>query len=225
MDEHSDYRDQLWDYYDRRSVLRDEPPSSTGHDAGPQIHYALEYWRGLGVDVSPAELETENAQVREVIRSLDPSTYVEIGSGPGTYTSMLPGRGLALDQSATALRVLRSHVGTVPAVRADALRLPLRDGGVERVFAAHLYGILDEPARFKLLREVRRVAHQIIVLDAGRPGGVPAEHLQMRSSGSGPETYRVLRRHFTAQELADEFGGQVLFAGRFYVMVVSTATR
>ena len=132
-----------------------------------------------------------------------------------------PERGLRWIRVSRALRVLRSRVSRVPVIRADALRLPLRDQSVVCVFATHIYGILSEPDRNMLLREARRVARRIVVLDAGRPAGVPAEQWQRRSSGLDQQLYNVLRQHFDARELAEEIGGQVLFAGHFYVLVSS----
>jgi SAM-dependent methyltransferase len=226
MGEDSGYRVQLWDYYDRRVQFRAQGASARAQDDGArQVCHALEYWHGLGVDARASELEAENLRVREVLRSLEPTNYLEVGSGPGGYTSTLPGEGIALDQSATALRVLRSRVPGVPVIRADALHLPLPDQSIGCVFATHIYGILDEFDRGTLLNEARRVGSQIVVLDAGRPPGAPAEQLQQRTSGLDGHLYRVLRRHFDAQELADEIGGKVLFAGRFYVVVAAATER
>jgi hypothetical protein len=54
---------------------------------------------------------------------------------------------------------------------------------------------------------------QVVVLDSGRPAGVPAEQWQQRASGLDRQFYRVIRQHFDVQELADEIGGNVLFPG------------
>jgi hypothetical protein len=221
MSEDSDYRVQLWDYYDRRVEFRAQNAARGQDDESRQVRNALEYWHGLGVAASAAELEAEDAHVRGVLNSLESTTYLEVGSGPGTYTSILPGKGIALDQSATALRVLGSRLSGISAIRADALQLPLRDRSVGRVFAAHIYGILAGPDRTTLLQEARRVGSQLVVLDAGRPTGVSAEEWQQRTTGLDRQLYRVLRRHFDAHELADEIGGKVLFAGSFYVVVIS----
>lgn len=221
MSEDSDYRVQLWDYYDRRVEFRAQNAARGQDDESRQVRNALEYWHGLGVAASASELEAEDAHVRGVLNSLESTTYLEVGSGPGTYTSILPGKGIALDQSAAALRVLVSRLSETSAIRADALQLPLRDRSVGRVFAAHIYGILAEPDRTTLLQEARRVGSQIVVLDAGRPAGVSAEEWQQRTTGLDRQLYRVLRRHFDAHELADEIGGKVLFAGSFYVVVIS----
>ncbi len=222
VSEDTEYRVQLWDYYDRRVQFRAQDALARAQDyESRDVRTALEYWHGLGIAASASELLAEDARVCEVLHSLEPTTYLEVGSGPGTYTSILPGKGIALDQSAAALRVLLSRESGVPVIRADALQLPLRDRCVGRVFAAHIYGILAEPGRTALLQEARRVGSQIIVLDSGRPAGVSAEEWQQRTSGLDRRVYRVLRRHFDAHELADEIGGRVLFAGRFYVVVIS----
>ncbi len=67
------------------------------------------------------------------------------------------------------------------------------------------------------------MAGELVILDSGRPAGARAVQWQQRTSGLDQQLYRVLRRHFDAQELADEIGGQVLYAGRFYVVVASSA--
>ena len=215
------YRVQLWDYYDRRAEFRAQDALAQVQDESRWLRHALEYWHWLGVPASESELKAEDMQVRAVLRSLEQATYLEVGSGPGTYTSVLSGRGIALDQSAVALRLLLARGSGTPAIRADAFVLPLHDRSVGCVFATHIYGLLDESDRATLLREARRVAPRIVVLDAGRPAGVPAEQWQQRTSGLDQQIYNVHRRHFDARELADEIGGQVLFAGHFYVVVTS----
>jgi ubiquinone/menaquinone biosynthesis C-methylase UbiE len=221
MNEQPGYRAQLWDYYDRRAEFRSRDALANIQDEDRWLGNALEYWHWLGVPASAADLQAEDTEVRKALRSLEHKTFLEVGSGPGTYTSTLPGVGIALDQSAAALRLLQARVPTTSVLRADALHLPLRDRSVSCVFATHIYGILDQRDRDSLVREARRVAARIVVVDSGRPQGVPAEQWQQRSSGIDQQTYNVLRRHFEASELASEIGGQVLFAGQFYVVVAS----
>jgi SAM-dependent methyltransferase len=150
-------RPRSWEYYDRRAA---EGKRTIGH--------ALQYWTGLGVAISPADVEQEAIQVRALIRSLPPTPFVDVGAGPGTFTPDLPGWGIALDQSEAALRVLRSGHADCAVARGDALRLPLRDRAVDRVFAAHIYGLLTEKERLTFLSEARRVAEELVVVDAGR---------------------------------------------------------
>jgi SAM-dependent methyltransferase len=201
-------RSALWEYYERRAA---EGVRGTGN--------ARQYWAGLGLNVTAEEIEAEAGELAGVLEALPPATFVEIGAGPGTFTRLLPGWGVALDQSDSALRVLLDGGTKTPALRADAFALPLRQGAVERVFATHIYGLLPDTDRRALLEEARRVSRELVVLDAGRPGGVPAEQVQNRTLAG--RSYEVYRRHFDAAELASELEGTVLFSGRFYVLVAA----
>ena len=202
-------RQRSWEYYDRRA-----------QEGQRTVRHAAEYWTGLGVKTTEAEIETEGLELRGLLRSLSPATFAEVGAGPGTFTSDLPGRGLALDQSDAALRVLLAGSPTIPAVRADACRLPFPDRALERVIATHIYGLLRKPERRSFLAEAHRVADELLVLDAGRPMGVAAEQIQRRTLSSG-ERFEIYRRHFDAEELARELGGHPVFAGRFYALVIA----
>jgi hypothetical protein len=62
----------------------------------------------------------------------------------------------------------------------------------------------------------------VLILDAGRPAGVEAAEWQERTLNDGRQ-YQVFRRHFDADTLAAEVGGQVLFDGTFYVLVALDA--
>jgi hypothetical protein len=199
----------IWEYYDRRAA-----------QGVRGVSHAVEYWTGLGVEVTAADIEAEAAQLERHLRGLAPARFVEVGAGPGTFTTMLPGWGIALDQSDTSLRVLLAGPAHVSAVRADALALPIPDQGVERVFATHIYGLLGAEARRALVSEARRVAREVVIVDAGRPAGVPAEHWQDRTLPDG-SSWRICRRHFDGPDLAAEVGGRVLFAGRFYVLIAA----
>jgi len=202
------HRRSLWDYYDRRVMGR-----------LPGFDNALAYWTGLGVEVEIADIAHEAAQVTDKLRELPPGSFVDVGAGPGTFTSLVPGPGVALDQSRRALEVLRKQVPGVPAVQADALRLPLPDHAVVRFFSSHLYGLLLPSERQGFLAEAHRVASELVLVDAGRPKGVRAEEWQERRLPDGG-AFKVFRRHFDGEVLAAEVGGDVLFAGRFYVLVV-----
>jgi SAM-dependent methyltransferase len=199
----------IWDYYDRRAA---QGVRGVGH--------AVEYWSGLGVEVAATDVEAEATELARRLRALTPARFAEVGAGPGTFTTLLPGWGFALDQSEASLRVLLAGPAKMPVVRADALALPIRDGGVGRVYATHIYGLLAPAARLLLVSEARRVAGELVILDAGRPAGVPAEHWQIRSLPDG-SSWRVYRRHFDGPELAAEVGGGVVYAGRFYVLIAA----
>lgn len=80
-----------WEYYDRRVS-----------QGVPGLQHALDYWSGLGVPVAADEVEEEATRVRALLSSLPETTFVEAAAGPGTFTGLLPGRGVASDQSAAA---------------------------------------------------------------------------------------------------------------------------
>lgn len=199
----------MWEYYDRRAA-----------QGVRGVNHAVEYWTGLGVEVSVADIEAEADELVRALRGLAPARFVEVGAGPGTFTAVLPGRGIALDQSDASLRILLAGPTQVPVVRADALSLPIPDQGVERVYATHIYGILGAEDRRALVSEAKRVARQLVIVDAGRPAGVPAEHWQNRTLPDG-SSWRIHRRHLEGPDLAAEVGGDVLFAGRFYVVIAA----
>jgi hypothetical protein len=105
-------------------------------------------------------------------------------------------------------------------VRGDATRLPVAAKSVGRVFAGHLYGHLEETDRIAFLTEARRVAHELVILDSGRPSGAPAEEWQTRTLADGT-TYTVYKRHFEVDVLLGEVGGEALFSGRYFVLTRS----
>jgi len=198
-----------WEYYDLRSLQR--PPG---------IDNAVAYWQGLGVPCTSGDVAAEAAEVEKLLRSLPPATFLDVGCGPGTFTGMLAGRGVALDQSANAVaRVARDHEHAVP-VRGDAMALPFAAGSFDRALVSHLYGLLLPDEAGVLMDETLRIAPEVLILDAGRPDGVASEEWQDRTLPDG-SAHRVFRRHFKASELTSEVGGQAVFAGSFYVMVLA----
>ena len=197
-----------WEYYDKRSLQR--PPG---------VDNAVVYWQGLGVPCTTEDVAAEADEVLARLRSLPPATFLDVGCGPGTFTGTLAGRGVALDQSANALaRVVADHPH-VPPVRGDAMALPFGGLSFDRALVSHLYGLLQPHEAQSLLSEARRIAGEVVILDAGRPPGVAAEEWQQRTLPDGSE-HRVFRRHFRADELAAEVGGRDVFAGSFYVIVL-----
>ena len=197
----------MWLYYDRRVAYRE-----------PGAQNVFDYFVGLGVH---ANLDTINAELREIsgcLGQLTATSFLDLGAGPnGTFTLQLPGRGSALDQSDAALRRLRAVAADLPLVRADAMRLPVRDKAVGRVFISHLYGLLLPDERAVLLAEARRAGHEIVILDSGRPPGARVEEWQTRTLPDGT-TYPIFRRHLDVETLVREVGGDVLFGGEYFVM-------
>jgi SAM-dependent methyltransferase len=202
-------RSSLWTYYERRA------PDYDGSVSGTQRYFA-----GVGVDADPEAIGAEREQVRRALTELQPASFVDVGAGPGVFTDLLPGHGLALDQSESALRRLRGDIAGVPVVRGEASALPLATGAVRRVFASHLYGHLEEEERLGFLTEARRVADELVIVDSGRPPAAKARQWQTRALADG-SSFTVYRRHFEVDELRAEVGGEALFAGRYYVVVRS----
>jgi ubiquinone/menaquinone biosynthesis C-methylase UbiE len=161
----------------------------------------------------------ELSDVVRTLRSLAPARTVDVACGTGFISRHLPGRLVGLDRSQAMLEAAGSRVSG--RVRADGTSLPFRDDGVDRIFTGHFYGHLRDPERTRFLREARRVARDLVVLDAVRREGVPAEEMQTRILSDG-STHQVYKRFFTARSLLDELGGgRTLHEGRWFVLVAS----
>ncbi len=207
----AEQRRSTWEYYDRRV-----------RQGVPGVQRAVEYWSGLGVQVTGEDVEREAAQIRSLLGALPDTTFVEAAAGPGTFTGFLSGRGVALDQSPAALaRLVADHPESLWS-EATSLHCLFEIRAFARYFAAHIFGLLQREDARGLLREAARVADEILILDAGRPIGVAAEEWQDRTLPDGGR-YRIYRRHFEPDVLGSELGGSVLFGGSFYVLVRVTA--
>jgi ubiquinone/menaquinone biosynthesis C-methylase UbiE len=161
----------------------------------------------------------ELSDVVQTLRSLAPARTVDVACGTGFISRHLPGHLVGLDRSQAMLEAAGSRVSV--RVRADGTSLPFRDDGVDRIFTGHFYGHLRDPERTRFLREARRVARDLVVLDAVRREGVPAEEMQTRILSDG-STHQVYKRFFTARSLLDELGGgRTLHEGRWFVLVAS----
>ena len=103
-------------------------------------------------------------------------------------------------------------------VQGDALALPFEDGAFARAFASYFYCHLVEEERVRFVAEARRVARELVVLGSRRDGGEPPERWEQRPLRDG-STWPVFKRVFDPDELAAELGGEVLHAGRWFVVV------
>jgi ubiquinone/menaquinone biosynthesis C-methylase UbiE len=117
------------------------------------------------------------------------------------------------------LELASARVPDAGFVQSDALRLPFEDGTFDRVFSAHFYGHLEELDRTRFLAEARRVARELVVVDAAvRPDHQRTEW-QERLLSDGTR-WQVYKRYFEPDELAAELGGgETLFAGQWFVAV------
>jgi len=160
--------------------------------------------------------EDELSSLVEAIRALAPARTLDVACGTGFVTRHLPGDVVGLDRSPAMLAATRERVDA-PLVLADALTLPFRDGSFDRAFTGHFYGHLVEERRQPFLDEVRRVAGELVVLDAALRAGVEHDQIQERVLNDG-SLHRVYKRFFEPDELATELGGEILFAGRWFLV-------
>jgi SAM-dependent methyltransferase len=198
-------------------------------DEGMRAYYeqrAAEYddwWLGRGVFAERERpgWDDEVAAVLDAVRALAPARVLDVACGTGFVTRHMRGEVTGLDQSATMVEIAASRLPDGRVVRGDAVPLPFADGAFDRVFTGSFYGHLLEDERARFLAEARRVAPEIVVLDAAlREGGVP-EEWQERKLNDGSR-HRVYKRFFTPDGLASELGGgRVLHAGDWFVMVAA----
>jgi ubiquinone/menaquinone biosynthesis C-methylase UbiE len=153
------------------------------------------------------------------LRGFTMSPVIDVACGTGFLTRHLPGRVVAADQSVAMLRIARERLrGDL--IQSDALQLPFRREAFACVMAGHFYGHLNAESRQRFLAEARRVAPQLLVIDAAWREGVQPEEMQERVLEDGSR-HRVYKRYFTPQQLTEELGGgEVLFAGRWFVAVL-----
>jgi ubiquinone/menaquinone biosynthesis C-methylase UbiE len=198
-------------------------------DDGMRSYYeqrAAEYddwWLGTGL-FRERERPGWDAEVGELIKlleSLEPARVLDVACGTAFLTRHLRGDVTAIDQSSGMAEIAGARLPQARVVVADAVPLPFADGEFDCVLTSHFYGHLLERERSPFLREARRVAGKLIVVDSAlRPGVEPEERQQrMLNDGSYHEVYK---RYFTGPGLAGELGGgEVLHAGHWFVVVAA----
>jgi len=161
--------------------------------------------------------------VLELVASLPPMRTLDVACGTGFITSHLRGDVTGLDQSARMLDIARRRLPEVALVQGTGLQLPFGDGTFDRVFTSHFYGHLEVHERDAFLGEARRVAPELVVLDAALHEGEPRDEWQARELNDGTQ-WLVYKRFFDPDRLAAEVGGgDILFAGTWFVCVRSAA--
>lgn len=192
-------------YYDRRAQEYDE------------------WYRGTGrfAERDRPGWDEELAALRLALEALPEARTLDVACGTGFLTRHLPGEVVGLDQSAAMLEEASRQAPRATFVQGDALSPPFEDAAFERVFTAHFYGHLDPAERDRFLREARRLAPELVVVDSAlRPEVEPEEH-QERILNDGSR-WEVYKRYFSPGQLARELGGgETLFAGRWFVAVRS----
>ena len=164
-----------------------------------------------------AELEVVGA----TLRALAPAITLDIACGTGFLTRHLRGAITGLDQSERMLERARARLPEATFVHGDGLMLPFEDAIFERAVSGHFYGHLDESQRPRFLAEARRVAGELVVVDASVARSGVAEQWAPRTLNDGSE-WTVFKRWFTPEGLLVELGGgETLFAGEWFVVVRS----
>jgi len=180
-----------------------------------------EWYLGLG-RFDGLERANWNAEVHELERAvaaLPPARTLDVACGTGFLTRHLRGDVTGLDQSARMLEIARERAPDATFVEADALELPFEDDSFDRVFTGHFYGHLEEEDRQRFLRDARRIAPELVVVDSIRRLDRDPVEWQERILNDGSR-WEVYKRYFEPQELLRELGGgDVLVANRWFVMV------
>ena len=163
--------------------------------------------------------DEELEALRRVIEELPPRRTLDVACGTGYLTRHLRGDVVGLDQSPRMVAIARAREPHGEFVVGDALELPFPNASFDRVFTGHFYGHLQADARARFLAEARRVAPELIVVDASRAHADAPEHWQERVLNDGSR-WQVYKRYFTGSGLASELGGgDVLHEGRWFVAV------
>jgi demethylmenaquinone methyltransferase/2-methoxy-6-polyprenyl-1,4-benzoquinol methylase len=186
-----------------------------------------EWYLGLGrfEALDRPDWEQDLRELVTAIACLPPARTLDVACGTGYLTRHLRGAITALDQSERMLAIARERLPTATVVRGEALELPFADSSFDRVFTSHFYGHLQEPERNAFLSEARRVAPELVVVDAAlRRGRQPAEY-QQRTLNDGSR-FEVYKRYFEGPDLINELGpGQVLVENRWFVLIASRDQR
>jgi ubiquinone/menaquinone biosynthesis C-methylase UbiE len=165
--------------------------------------------------------DEEIEALSRTLEALPPAKTLDVACGTGFLTRHLPGEIVGLDQSESMLEEAGRQAPNATYLAGDALSLPFEDDSFERVFTGHFYGHLEDQEREQFLREARRLAPELVIVDSAIQPDVPAEEWQERILNDGTR-WEVYKRYFTPELLVAELGGGgTVFAGRWFVAVRS----
>ena len=143
---------------------------------------------------------------------------LDVACGTGFLTRHLRGDVVGLDASERMLEVARLQAPAARFEQGDALSLPFEDGAFDRVFTSYFYCHLEDEERERFLAEARRVASELVVVASIRGDGDASERWEERRLKDGSR-WSVYKRVFEGPDLADELEGEVVFKGRWFVVV------
>jgi len=181
-----------------------------------------DWWLGhnLYADKHRPGWDEERAQLERWIEDIPPKRTLDVACGTGFMTRRLHGEVTGLDQSDAMLEVARGQVPAATFVQGDALDLPFDDGEFERVFSSYFYCHLEEDDRTRFLAEVRRVASELVIVGSRLQPDEKAERWDERVLNDGTR-WRVFKRVFDPEALANELDGRVLRQSHYFVMACS----
>lgn len=181
------------------------------------------YGTGLFAERDRPDWHAERERLQNALAALPPQRTLDVACGTGWMTQHLPGEIVGIDASESMLEIARERVPHGEFVVGDALSLAFADKSFDRLVTGHFYGHLEEPERLLFLAEARRVAHELVVVDSALHEGVEPRQWQERMLSDGSR-WKVFKRYFTGEELVGELGGgDVYFAGNWFVVVRSPA--
>ena len=165
--EHDSYSRSVKAYYEARAPEYDD------------------WWLGAGLfeQRDRPGWESERESLIATLAALQPVPTLDVACGTGFLTQHLPGGSPG---STRAPRCSRSPPTRMPAARfVQATRCRCRSPtrSFDRVFTSHFYGHLEEDDRVAFLAEARRVAPELVVVDAALRDDVRAG----RVAGASPE--------------------------------------
>ena len=181
-----------------------------------------DWWLGKGLYATnrPADWDAERTLLEGWIAGLPPARTLDVACGTGFMTRHHRGEVVGLDQSESMLEVAREQVPDAEFVQGDALDLPFADGSFDRLFTSYFYCHLEEPERQRFLDEARRVARELVVVGTILSEGEEPARWDKRVLKDGSR-WKVFKRVFVPDELAEELGGRVLHRSRLFVMVAA----
>ena len=189
-------------YYDRRAPEYDD------------------WWLGEGLfaDRGRPGWDEERSQLAVVLADLPPLRTLDVACGTGFLTRHLRGEVVGLDASERMLELARAQAPGATFVQGDALSLPFDAGAFDRVFTSYFYCHLEEGDRERFLAEARRVGSELVVVASiRREDDLPVRwDDRLLKDGS---RWTVYKRVFEGADLAHELGGDILFKGRWFVVV------
>jgi demethylmenaquinone methyltransferase/2-methoxy-6-polyprenyl-1,4-benzoquinol methylase len=183
-----------------------------------------EWYLGLGRfdGLDRPRWDDDVRELERTVATLQPKRTLDVACGTGFLTRQLRGDITGLDQSSRMLEIAQERSPEATFVQGDALELPFPDGSFDRVVTGHFYGHLEEDDRLRFLAEARRVAPELVVVDAIVRADRAAEQWQERILNDGSR-WEVYKRYFTPDQLCDELsGGEVVLANRWFLIVRST---